>query len=91
MLESRVDATCSGAMPSPWPACAPKLPGAVAILCSGADWPYGGDSAYFAMPFLGGTPPAPAVPNPPVYETIDYFAQAEPRDPLVSPVLDPTR
>lgn len=65
------------------------IPGAVAILCSGADWPYGGDSAYFAMPFLGGTPPAPASPNPPVYETIDYFAHVDPRDPLVSPVLDP--
>jgi len=65
------------------------LPGADAILCSGADWPYGGDSAYFAMPFLGGTPPAPATPNPPIYETIDYFAQVDPHDPLVSPVLDP--
>ncbi len=65
------------------------LPGAVGIFCSGAEWPYGGDSAYFAMPFFGGNPAAPASPNPPVYETIAYFSEVDPRDPLVSPVLDP--
>lgn len=64
------------------------LPGAVGIFCSGAEWPYGGDSAYFAMPFFGGNPAAPATPNPPVYETIAYFADVDPRDPLVSPVSD---
>jgi epsilon-lactone hydrolase len=50
---------------------------------------YGGDSAYFARPFFGGNPAAPASPNPPVYETIAYFSEVDPRDPLVSPVLDP--
>jgi len=65
------------------------LPGAVGIFSSGAEWPYGGDSAYFAMPFFGGNPAAPAAPNPPVYEEIAYFAQVDARDPLVSPVLDP--
>jgi len=40
------------------------------------------------MPFFGGIPAAPASPNPPVYEKIAYFADVDPRDPLVSPVLD---
>jgi len=65
------------------------LPGAIGLFCSGADWPYGGDSAYYAMPLFGGTAAAPPFPNPPAYESIPYFGQVSPRDPLVSPVLSP--
>jgi epsilon-lactone hydrolase len=60
------------------------VPGAIGIFCAGADHLHGGDSAYYAMPFLGGRP-APLHPNPIGPE--DYFSNADPRDPLVSPVL----
>lgn len=63
------------------------LPGAIGIFCAGVDWPYGGDSAFYAWPFFGGNHSAPPYPNPPVYEDIPYFRYVNPKNPLVSPAV----
>jgi len=65
-------------------------PGAIGIFCAGADAILGGDSSYTTAPLaaLFRQPTPPANPNPPPLP-LEYLSNADPKDPLVSPVLYP--
>lgn len=58
------------------------LPGAIGLLCAGADPRYGGDSRRLAVDCANAAPPPALLPG---YS--DYFKDASPEDPLVTPVL----
>jgi epsilon-lactone hydrolase len=63
------------------------LPGAIGIFCASAGGVFGGDALYTAMP-LGEARLAPPITQgarPP----LSYFADTDPKDPLVSPVSSP--
>jgi epsilon-lactone hydrolase len=63
------------------------LPGAIGIFCASAGGIFGGDALYTAMP-LGEArlaPPTKPGERPP----LSYFADTDPKDPLVSPVSSP--
>jgi epsilon-lactone hydrolase len=62
-------------------------PGAIGIFCASAGGVFGGDALYTAMP-LGEArlaPPTAPGTRPP----LSYFADTDPKDPLVSPVTSP--
>jgi monoterpene epsilon-lactone hydrolase len=62
-------------------------PGAIGIFCAGAGGVFGGDALYTAVP-LGEarvTPPSPPSARVP----LGYFSDADPKDPMVSPVSSP--
>jgi epsilon-lactone hydrolase len=63
------------------------LPGAIGIFCASAGGVFGGDALYTAMP-LGEARLAPPITQgarPP----LSYFADTDPKDPLVSPISSP--
>jgi len=63
------------------------LPGAIGIFCASAGGVFGGDALYTAMP-LGEARLAPPITQgarPP----LSYFADTDPKDPLVSPIRSP--
>src|SRR5438105_4113474 len=63
------------------------LPGAIGIFCASAGGVFGGDALYTAMP-LGEARLAPPIKQgarPP----LSYFADTDPKDPLVSPISSP--
>ena len=62
------------------------LPGAIGIFCASAGGIFGGDALYTAMP-LGEARLAP--PMKPGRPPLSYFADTDPKDPLVSPVSSP--
>ena len=63
------------------------LPGAIGIYCASAGSIFGGDALYTAMPLGEARLAAPMKPGarPP----LSYFADTDPKDPLVSPVNSP--
>ena len=63
------------------------LPGAIGIFCASAGGIFGGDALYTAMP-LGEARLAPPM-KPGARPPLSYFADTDPRDPLVSPVSSP--
>lgn len=63
------------------------LPGAIGIFCASAGSIFGGDALYTAMP-LGEARLAPPM-KPGSRPPLSYFADTDPKDPLVSPVNSP--
>ena len=63
------------------------LPGAIGIFCASAGGIFGGDALYTAMP-LGEARIAPPM-KPGARPALSYFADTDPKDPLVSPVSSP--
>lgn len=63
------------------------LPGAIGIFCASAGSIFGGDALYTAMP-LGEARLAPPM-KPGARPPLSYFADTDPKDPLVSPVNSP--
>ncbi len=63
------------------------LPGAIGIFCASAGGIFGGDALYTAMP-LGEARLAPPM-KPGARPPLSYFADTDPKDPLVSPVSSP--
>jgi epsilon-lactone hydrolase len=63
------------------------LPGAIGIFCASAGGVFGGDALYTAMP-LGEARLAPPM-KPGARPPLSYFADTDPKDPLVSPVSSP--
>jgi len=63
------------------------LPGAIGILCASAGVIFGGDALYTAMP-LGEARLAPPI-TPGARPPLSYFADTDPKDPLVSPISSP--
>jgi monoterpene epsilon-lactone hydrolase len=63
------------------------LPGAIGIFCASAGSIFGGDALYTAMP-LGEARLAPPM-KPGMRPRLSYFADTDPKDPLISPVSDP--
>jgi len=63
------------------------LPGAIGIFCASAGSIFGGDALYTAMP-LGEARLAPPT-KPGARPPLSYFADTDPKDPLVSPVSSP--
>jgi len=63
------------------------LPGAIGIFCASAGGVFGGDALYTAMPLGEARLAAPITPGarPP----LSYFADTDPKDPLVSPISSP--
>ncbi len=64
-----------------------RLPGAIGIFCASAGSIFGGDALYTAMP-LGEARLAPPM-RPGARPPLSYFANTDPKDPLVSPVNSP--
>jgi epsilon-lactone hydrolase len=64
-----------------------SLPGAIGIFCASAGGVFGGDALYTAMP-LGEARLAPPM-KPGARPPLSYFADTDPKDPLVSPVSSP--
>ena len=62
-------------------------PGAIGIFCAGAGGVFGGDALYTAMP-MGEARLAPPM-KPGARPPLSYFADTDPKDPLVSPVSSP--
>ncbi|MBZ5687514.1 MAG: alpha/beta hydrolase [Acidobacteriia bacterium] len=63
------------------------LPGAIGIFCASAGGVFGGDALYTAMP-LGEARLAPPI-TPGAKPPLSYFADTDPKDPLVSPISSP--
>jgi len=63
------------------------LPGAIGIFCASAGSIFGGDALYTAMP-LGEARLAPPM-KPGARPPLSYFADTDPKDPLISPVSSP--
>jgi len=63
------------------------LPGAIGILCASAGVIFGGDALYTVMP-LGEARLAPPI-TPGARPPLSYFADTDPKDPLVSPISSP--
>jgi len=63
------------------------LPGAIGIFCASAGSIFGGDALYTAMP-LGEARIAPPM-KPGARPPLSYFADTDPKDPLVSPINSP--
>jgi epsilon-lactone hydrolase len=63
------------------------LPGAIGIFCASAGSIFGGDALYTAMP-LGEARLAPPT-KPGMRPPLSYFADTDPKDPLISPVSSP--
>lgn len=63
------------------------LPGAIGIFCASAGGIFGGDALYTAMP-LGEARLAPPM-KPGARPPLSYFADTDPKDPLVSPINSP--
>lgn len=63
------------------------MPGAIGIFCASAGGFSGGDSSYTAMPMGEGRLPQPALPGS--QPSRGYFSDADPKDPLVSPINAP--
>lgn len=63
------------------------LPGAIGIFCAAAGEIFGGDALYTAMP-LGEARLAPPM-KPGSRPPLSYFADTDPKDPLVSPISSP--
>lgn len=63
------------------------LPGAIGIFCASAGGVFGGDALYTAMP-LGEARLAPPI-TPGARPPLSYFADTDPKDPLVSPISWP--
>ena len=64
------------------------LPGAIGIFCASAGGIFGGDALYTAMP-LGEARLAPPM-KPGARPPLSYFADTDPKDPLISPVSYPS-
>lgn len=60
-------------------------PGAVGIFCASAG-SFGGDASYIAFPFGEARMP---MPRPSITSQLSYFSNADPKDPLVSPINSP--
>jgi monoterpene epsilon-lactone hydrolase len=63
------------------------LPGAIGIFCASAGSIFGGDALYTAMP-LGEARLAPPM-KPGARPPLSYFADTDPKDPLVAPINSP--
>ncbi len=62
-------------------------PGAIGILCAGADAKWAGDSLFFVPGLLGNTPPDPRKPLH--YDEAPYYGSADLNSPLMSPIVSP--
>ncbi len=64
-------------------------PGAIGIFCAGAGGVFGGDALYTAGPLGEARMAPPTPPTPGQRPPLGYFAETDPKDPLVSPVSSP--